>query len=65
MVPADKPRFVMVTMIDEPRGDAYYGGLVAAPVFAEVMESALRLYNVPPDDPASALLLASTSEDAQ
>jgi cell division protein FtsI (penicillin-binding protein 3) len=58
MAPASKPRFVMAVMVDEPRGKYYYGGLVAAPVFASVMEEALRLYNVPPDDPDATLLLA-------
>ena len=58
MAPAGNPRLVMVVMIDEPHGGAYYGGLVAAPVFAKVMEGALRLFNVPPDDPEPAMLLA-------
>jgi cell division protein FtsI (penicillin-binding protein 3) len=57
-VPAGKPRLVMVVMIDEPGGSAYYGGLVAAPVFQKVMEGALRLFNVPPDDPVPSMLLA-------
>lgn len=57
--PVSAPRFVMVVMIDEPGGKQYYGGLVAAPVFATVMEMALRLYNVAPDDPAASMLLAS------
>nr|WP_242464032.1 penicillin-binding protein 2 [Thiococcus pfennigii] len=64
MVPAGAPRFVMVVMVDEPHGKSYYGGLVAAPVFSRVMENALRLYNVPPDDPTHALLLAATAEGA-
>jgi cell division protein FtsI (penicillin-binding protein 3) len=64
MAPATNPRFVMVVMIDEPRGKAFYGGLVAAPTFAKVMEAALRLYNVPPDDPQGSLLLASATADA-
>ncbi len=51
MVPADAPRLVAVVMIDEPRGKAYYGGQVAAPVFARIMDDALRLLNVPPDEP--------------
>lgn len=63
MAPATNPRFVMVVMIDEPRGNAYYGGLVAAPMFAKVMETALRLYNVPPDDADRSLLLASLREE--
>jgi len=58
MAPASRPRFVMVVMVDEPRGGYYYGGRVAAPVFAKVMEGALRLFNVPPDSPGAALLLA-------
>jgi cell division protein FtsI (penicillin-binding protein 3) len=62
MVPAGNPRLVMVVMIDEPRGKAYYGGLVAAPVFAKVMEGALRLFNVPPDEPQPSMLLASGQE---
>ncbi|WP_254432070.1 penicillin-binding protein 2 [Aquisalimonas sp. 2447] len=49
MAPASHPRLVLTVMLDEPRGEAYYGGQVAAPVFAEVMGGALRLLNVPPD----------------
>jgi len=50
MAPASDPRLVMVVMIDQPSGDQYYGGAVAAPVFGRVMGGALRLLNVPPDD---------------
>jgi len=49
MAPASDPKLVMVVMIDEPSAGEYYGGAVAAPVFASVMEGALRLLNVPPD----------------
>ncbi len=49
MAPASRPRLVMVVLIDEPAGQ-YYGGQVAAPVFARVMAASLRLLNVPPDD---------------
>lgn len=50
MAPASNPRFVMVVVVDDPRSDRYYGGYVAAPVFAEVMAEVLRLYNIAPDD---------------
>jgi cell division protein FtsI (penicillin-binding protein 3) len=50
MVPASNPRLVMVVMVDEPSAGQYYGGQVAAPVFARVMAGALRLMAVPPDD---------------
>lgn len=50
MAPASQPRFVTVVIIDEPAGTKYFGGEVAAPVFSEVMSTALRLYGVTPDD---------------
>jgi cell division protein FtsI (penicillin-binding protein 3) len=49
LAPVSRPRFVMAVVIDEPGAGVYYGGAVAAPVFASVVESALRLFNVPPD----------------
>jgi len=50
IVPAGVPRLVMIVVIDTPRTDSYYGGKVAAPVFAKVMSGALRLLNIPPDN---------------
>ncbi len=49
MVPASRPDMVAVIVIDEPRGDDYYGGLVAAPVFRATMREALRIRGVLPD----------------
>jgi cell division protein FtsI (penicillin-binding protein 3) len=48
--PASDPRLVAVVIVNDPSGGEYYGGLVAAPLFSTVMEGALRLLNVPPDD---------------
>lgn len=48
--PASRPRFAAVVVIQDPSGDAYYGGQVAGPVFGRIMSDALRLMNVPPDD---------------
>ena len=50
LVPATSPRLVMVIMVHDPKGSVYYGGLVAAPVFGKVMDRALRLMDVPPDN---------------
>ncbi|MGE0384854.1 MAG: peptidoglycan D,D-transpeptidase FtsI family protein [Gammaproteobacteria bacterium] len=58
LVPATNPRLVGVVMIDEPQGGEYYGGRVAAPVFAAIMRDALRLLNIPPDDPPTVLAAA-------
>lgn len=60
LAPASNPRLAAVVVIDEPRGDLYYGSDVAAPVFAEVMAESLRLMAVPPDalparDPGSVM----------
>lgn len=50
LAPITNPRFVMVVSIDDPRGKLYYGGDVAAPVFSDLMQDLMRLYNVPPDN---------------
>lgn len=52
IVPATQPRFIIVVMVDEPK-NGRYGGRVAAPVFNEVAEGALRTLLVSPDDKES------------
>jgi cell division protein FtsI (penicillin-binding protein 3) len=63
VVPASHPRLAALVVIDEPTGKKYYGGDVAAPVFANVMAGALRLMGVPPDGldrvPATTLVQAN------
>jgi cell division protein FtsI (penicillin-binding protein 3) len=63
VVPASHPKLATVVVIDEPSGDKYYGGDVAAPVFSNVMSGALRLMDIPPDDlqnvPAATLVQAN------
>ena len=49
IAPVTDPRFVMVVMVDDPRGELYFGGDVAAPVFAALMQDLMRLYNITPD----------------
>lgn len=50
IAPASNPRLVMAVMIDEPSQNGYYGGIVAAPVFQEVISNALRILDIPPDN---------------
>ena len=67
MAPARNPRVVLVVMINEPRGEKFYGGQVAGPVFSTVMAETLRLMNVEPDlalDPASAWPRPERHDDA-
>jgi len=52
IAPCDNPRLAMVVVVDEPSGEKHYGGDIAAPVFSAVMDQALRLINVAPDEEA-------------
>lgn len=52
MIPANRPRLVAIVVIDEPKNGGHFGGRVAAPVFANVMREAIRILNIPPDQPA-------------
>ncbi len=49
LAPVSKPRIVVAVMVDEPSNGAYFGGAVAAPVFAQLVGQTLRLLNVTPD----------------
>ena len=51
LAPVSAPRLVVAVMLDEPSAGQHYGGMVAAPVFAQVMQGALRLLGVPHDAP--------------
>ncbi|CAH0527084.1 penicillin-binding transpeptidase domain-containing protein [Vibrio hippocampi] len=50
VAPVSNPRVSLVVVINEPQGDQYYGGSVAAPVFSEIMKGALQILNVAPDE---------------
>ena len=52
-------------MIDEPAAGQYYGGAVAAPVFAQVMQGALRLLNVPHDAPLMPVELPGETSEGE
>ncbi len=49
IAPISDPEIAVVVVIDDPGGDLYHGGEVAAPVFSRIMKGTLRLLNVPPD----------------
>lgn len=63
--PASHPRLVIAVMIDEPSAGGYYGGAVAAPVFAQVMSGALRVLDVPPDGPMQPIELPPEGEEVK
>ena len=48
LVPATKPKLVIMVMVDEPHGDIY-GGVVAAPAFREIARFNLQYLEIPQD----------------
>jgi cell division protein FtsI (penicillin-binding protein 3) len=50
MVPASNPRLVVLVTVDEPKL-AIFGGIVAAPAFAQIAAFDLQYLEVPPDEP--------------
>jgi cell division protein FtsI/penicillin-binding protein 2 len=48
MVPASNPRLVILVTVDEPHGQIW-GGVVAAPAFAQIAGFDLQYLEVPPD----------------
>ena len=51
-VPASRPRLVILVAVDEPQG-AIFGGVVAAPAFAQIAKFDLQYLDggIPPDAP--------------
>ncbi|MDD5020716.1 MAG: penicillin-binding protein 2 [Endomicrobiaceae bacterium] len=49
MIPAMKPKLVILVLFDEPQGD-YYASSVAAPVFAKIARRTMQYLNIPKDD---------------
>jgi cell division protein FtsI (penicillin-binding protein 3) len=49
-LPADDPRYVVLVVVDEPRGGGAYGSTVAAPVAKKIIEGLLVLEKIPPSN---------------
>lgn len=63
--PAHEPRIAMVVVVDDPKGNDYYGGLVAAPPFARIAEASLKMLNVLPDKITKTGAIALVSDDGE
>ena len=48
--PADNPRLIVAVVIDRPTENGYYGGVVAAPAFSEIMSNALTILGIAPQE---------------
>lgn len=51
IAPVSQPALIVAVVIHNPQGKKYMGGDIAAPVFAKIMEGALRILAVTPDAP--------------
>lgn len=55
LAPIGAPRLAILVLIDEPSGGDYFGGKIAAPVFAKVASESLRYLGVPGEPAAPAV----------
>ena len=64
MAPINKPRIIVAVMVDEPSAGSYYGGIVAAPVFSEVVQQTLRMMGVQPDLDVKAQVVSKSVDES-
>ena len=48
-IPADAPQYALMVLVDEPTDGTYYGGVVASPVFAQIMSQAAPYFGITPE----------------
>ncbi|MEJ8783393.1 penicillin-binding protein 2 [Neisseria meningitidis] len=58
--PAKNPRVIVAVTIDEPTANGYYSGVVAGPVFKQVMGGSLNILGVSPTKPLTNVAAVKT-----
>ncbi len=49
-LPADRPRYVVLVVVDEPKGNNAFGSTVAVPVAKQIIDALLVLEKIPPSN---------------
>jgi cell division protein FtsI (penicillin-binding protein 3) len=57
IAPMSDPRLIVAVMLDEPNAGQHYGGVVAGPVFGNVVANALRSMDVAPDSSVTNIII--------
>ncbi len=60
--PANSPRLVVAVSITDPVGEDYGGGVVAAPVFQQIMKNSLRILNISPEEIPAAVAVTEADQ---
>jgi cell division protein FtsI (penicillin-binding protein 3) len=63
VVPLEAPQLAIIVVVDEPQG-SHLGGVVAAPIFKDIAEQALRYLHVPPSPEAIAAAAKAAAKSA-
>ncbi len=58
--PADDPKIVLIVVVYEPEGETF-GGIVAAPVFKNIIEHTFTYLNIPMESDGNRIYLVSSS----